>query len=83
METKFFDASDVVLQSGLTHRGTRLAYQTWGTLNAEKSNAVVWMTPFGTHRNDIQGQLGEGRALDPRSTAVTSPRHWARSRRAP
>ena len=42
MDTKYFDAGDVPLQSGLTHRGTRLAYQTYGTLNADKSNAIVW-----------------------------------------
>ena len=73
METKFFDAGDVVLQSDLTHRGTRLAYQTWGTLNADKSNAIVWMTPFGAHHTDIQGQLGEGRALDPSKYFIVIP----------
>ena len=72
-ETKFFDAGDVVLQSGLTHRGTRLAYQTWGTLNADKSNAIVWMTPFGAHHTDIQGQIGEGRALDPTRYFIVIP----------
>lgn len=29
-----FDAGDVVLQSGLTYRGARLAYKAYGTLDA-------------------------------------------------
>ncbi len=41
MQTQFFDAGDVVLQSGRTHRGTKLAHQTYGTLNADKSNAII------------------------------------------
>ena len=31
---QIFEAGDVVLQSGLTYRGARLAYKTYGTLNA-------------------------------------------------
>ena len=73
MDTQFFDAGDVVLQSGLTHRGTRLAYQTYGTLDAHKGNAIVWMTPFGAHHTDIQAQLGEGRALDPTKYFIVIP----------
>jgi homoserine O-acetyltransferase len=60
-----FDAGDVVLQSGLTYRGARLAYKTHGTLNAEKSNAIVYPTSFGAQHTDLEWQIGEGRALDP------------------
>ena len=73
METQFFDAGDVVLQSGLTHRGTRLAYQTYGELNADKSNAIVWCTPFGAHHTDIEGSIGAGRALDPGKYFIVIP----------
>ena len=31
---KIFEAGDVVLQSGLTYRNARLAYKTYGTLDA-------------------------------------------------
>ena len=31
---QFFEAGDVVLQSGLTYRGARLAYKTYGALDA-------------------------------------------------
>ena len=37
---EIFEAGDVVLQSGLTYRGTRLSYKTHGTLNAAKSNVM-------------------------------------------
>ncbi len=73
MDTPFFDAGDVLLQSGRTHRSTRLAYQTYGTLNADKSNAIVWMTPFGAQHMDIEGSIGAGRALDPTKYFIVIP----------
>jgi homoserine O-acetyltransferase len=60
-----FEAGDVVLQSGLTYRNARLAYKTHGTLNAAKSNAIVYPTSFGAQHTDLEWQIGEGRALDP------------------
>ena len=36
-----FDLGDVVLQRGATLRGAQLAYTTYGTLNADKSNVIV------------------------------------------
>ena len=59
-----FDAGDIVLQSGLTHRNTRLAYQTYGTLNADRSNAIIYMTSYGAHHSDILWMVGPGKALD-------------------
>jgi homoserine O-acetyltransferase len=73
METQFFDAGDVLLQSGRTSRGTRLAYQTYGTLNAEKTNAIIWMTPFGAHHTDVEWMVGPGRALDPTQWFIVIP----------
>ena len=61
---QIFDAGDVVLQSGITHRGTKLAYQTYGTLNADRSNAIVYMTSYGAHHSDILWMVGPGKALD-------------------
>ena len=60
-----FEAADVVLQSGLTYRGARLAYKTFGTLNAAKSNAIVYPTSFGAQHADLEWQIGAGRPLDP------------------
>ncbi|HEX3884206.1 MAG TPA: alpha/beta fold hydrolase [Stellaceae bacterium] len=62
---QIFEAGDVVLQSGLTYRGARLAYKTFGTLNAAKSNAIVHPTSFGAQHTDLEWAIGEGQALDP------------------
>ena len=72
-DTQYFDAGDVVLQSGTTHRGTRLAYTTYGTLNADRSNAVLWLTPFGAHHSDIAFMVAPGRALDPTRYFIITP----------
>ena len=72
-DTQFFDAGDVVLQSGITHRATRLAYTTYGTLNADRSNAVLWLTPFGAHHSDIAFMVAPGRALDPTNYFIITP----------
>jgi hypothetical protein len=37
---RIFVAGDVVLQSGLTYRGARIAYKTYGTLDAEKDRTL-------------------------------------------
>jgi homoserine O-acetyltransferase len=73
MDYKIFDAGNVPLQSGLTCRGTRLAYQTYGALNAERSNAILFMTPFGAHHTDIEWMIAPGRAMDPERYFIIVP----------
>jgi homoserine O-acetyltransferase len=60
-----FDLGDFVLQSGATLRDAKLAYKTHGTLNADKSNVIVYPTPYSAHHGDIEWLIGPGRALDP------------------
>ena len=60
-----FEAGDVVLQSGLTYRNARLAYKTHGTLNAAKSNAIVYPTSYGAQHYDLEWAVAPGKALDP------------------
>src|ERR1051326_3971159 len=62
---QIFEAGDVVLQSGLTYRGARLAYKTHGSLNAAKSNVIVYPTSFGAQHPDLEWQIGPGKPLDP------------------
>ena len=57
-----FEAGDVVLQSGLTYRSARLAYKTFGTLNAAKSNVIVYPTSFGAQHPDLEWQIGAMRS---------------------
>ena len=62
---QIFEAGDVVLQSGLTYRGARLAYKTFGTLDAAKSNAIVYPTSYGAQHPDLEWQVQPGKPLDP------------------
>jgi homoserine O-acetyltransferase len=60
-----FEAGDVVLQSGLTYRGARLAYKTHGTLNTAKSNVIIYPTSYGAQHPDLEWLIRPGKALDP------------------
>ncbi len=74
MEDYFvFNAGNVVLQSGITFRDARLAYQTYGKLSAEKSNVILYMTPFSAHHYDIEWMVGPGKALDTDKYFVVIP----------
>jgi homoserine O-acetyltransferase len=59
-----FNAGNVVLQSGITFRDARLAYKTYGSLNAGKSNVILYMTSFSAHHYDVDWLIGPGKALD-------------------
>ena len=60
------DIGDLVLEEGGTIRGCKLAYATFGTLNAAKDNAILVPTWYsGTHKIMEQVYVGAGRALDP------------------
>ncbi len=68
-----FDAGNVALQSGLSYRSARLAYKTYGELNAARSNAIVYCTPFGAHHTDIEFMIAPGAALDPAKYFIIIP----------
>lgn len=60
------DLGDLLLESGETLRGARLACRTFGTLNADKSNAILvttWFSGTGKVMQDVY--VGPGHALDP------------------
>lgn len=68
-----FNAGNVVLQSGITFRDARLAYQTYGKLNARRSNVILYMTSFAAHHYDIEWMVGPGKALDTDKYFVVIP----------
>jgi homoserine O-acetyltransferase len=70
---RFFEAGDVILQSGLTYRGARLAYKTYGTLNQARDNVIVYCTPFAAHHTDIEFMVEPGGALDPEKYFIIIP----------
>jgi homoserine acetyltransferase len=69
---EIFEAGDVVLQSGLTYRGARLAYNTHGTLNAANSNVIVYPTSYGAQHPDLEWLIAPGKPLDPSKISSSS-----------
>ena len=51
---QIFEAGDVVLQSGATVPSLRLAYKTYGTLNAAKDNVILYPTSFSAQHVDTE-----------------------------
>ncbi len=68
-----YDLGDVVLQSGRTLRDAKLAYQTYGTLNADKSNAIVYPTWYSGRHWENEWLIGPGRGLDPARYFIIVP----------
>jgi homoserine O-acetyltransferase/O-succinyltransferase len=68
-----FDLGDVVLQSGQTIRGAKMAYKTYGTLNKAKDNVIVYPCWYsGTHLEN-EWLIGENMALDPLKYFIIVP----------
>jgi len=61
---KFADFGDFKLQSGLTIRNLRLGYRTAGNLDAEKSNAVIWLPWLGGRSHDLLRYVGPANVVD-------------------
>jgi homoserine O-acetyltransferase len=72
-----FDLGDFALDGGTTLSGARIAYATYGTLNATRDNAIVWPTWFtGTHA-DHEWMIGDDEGLDTREHFVVVPSMFA------
>lgn len=69
---EIFELGDVTLQSGATLPDARLAYQSYGTLNAGRDNVIVLPTFYtGTHERN-EGYLKSVPALDPERYLIVS-----------
>jgi len=72
MAHDFFSLGDIPLQCGRTLPDAKLAYKTYGTLNAKRDNVVLLPTFYtGTHERN-EGFFGPGRAIDPSRHFVVS-----------
>jgi len=65
MDYEIFNLGDVTLQSGVILPNAFLAYKTYGTLNAQKDNVIVYPTAFGDQHTQNEWLIGRGMALDP------------------
>lgn len=70
---EIYNLGDVVLQSGITLREAKLAYKTYGTLNADRSNAVVYPTWYSGRHWENEWLIGAGMGLDPAKYFIIVP----------
>lgn len=68
-----YSLGDFKLQSGQQLPHAFLAYKTYGTLNADKSNVIVYPTWFAGLHTDNEWLIGENRALDPNHYFIIVP----------
>lgn len=71
---EIFELGDFALQRGTVLPDAKLAYQTFGQLNANKDNVVICPTWFTGYINDVPPIFfGEGRAIDPNKHFIVVP----------
>ncbi len=68
-----FQAGDVLLQSGVVFPSLRLAYKTYGMLNARKDNVIVYPTSFSAQHYDTEWLVQPGGILDPERFFIVIP----------
>ncbi len=68
-----FELGPLVLQCGLTLPKAHIAFKTYGTLAADRSNVILYPTSYGAHHTDIDWLIGPGRVLDPTRYFVVIP----------
>jgi homoserine O-acetyltransferase len=64
---------EIMLQSGQLLPDVELVYKTYGTLNRNKDNVVLYSTRFGGTHIDNEYLIGEGKALDPNKYFIIVP----------
>lgn len=63
-DQQLFSEGDLKLESGQVIKNFRISYNTHGTLNADKSNAVLMTSAIGGNRHRIDFLIGPGKAFD-------------------
>jgi homoserine O-acetyltransferase len=70
---EIFELGQVVLQCGLTLPQARLAYKTYGELNAARDNAIVMPTFYGAQHAENETMIAAWRTLDPKKYFIIVP----------
>ena len=70
---EIFELGPLAVQRGLTLPQAHLAYKTYGTLAADRSNVILYPTSYGAHHTDIDWLIGAGRVLDSERYFIVIP----------
>ncbi|HEY2838322.1 MAG TPA: alpha/beta fold hydrolase [Pirellulales bacterium] len=62
---EIFEIANFELQRGVTLPCAQLAYKTYGNLNADRSNTILYPTSYAATHGDIDWLIGRDRILDP------------------
>lgn len=73
IDHEVFEARDVTLRSGERVPVLRLAYKTYGRLNAARDNVIVYPTSFSAQHHDTQWLIGPDGILDPERYFIIIP----------
>lgn len=68
-----FEAGDVLLQCGTVFPSLKLAYKTYGELNAARDNVILYPTSFSAQHVDTEWLIGPDRVLDPTRYFIIIP----------
>lgn len=60
-----FISAQFELQSGILFPNMQLRYKTYGTLNQDRNNVILFPTWFCVHHPQLEWIIGPGKALDP------------------
>lgn len=71
-EQQFANLGDFKLENGRVIRNCRIGYRTFGTLNADKSNVIVFPTWAGGTTEQLKSNFGPGRLIDTTSYYVVA-----------
>lgn len=70
---EIFELRQVVLQCGLTLPQVKLAYKTYGELNATRDNVIVMPTFYGAQHAENETMMAAWRTLDPKKYFIIVP----------
>jgi homoserine O-acetyltransferase len=70
---EIYELGDVRLQRDATIRNCKLAYKTFGQMNAAKNNVIVYPTWYSGQHYDNEWLIGPGMALDPARYFIIIP----------
>ncbi|BBN06418.1 homoserine O-acetyltransferase/O-succinyltransferase [Marchantia polymorpha subsp. ruderalis] len=70
---ELFDLGDFPLNEGATLRGAKLAYKTWGSLNEDSSNAILYPTWYSGRHWENDWLIGPTMTLDPSKYFIIVP----------